>query len=79
MQFTEDFIRNENLISGTFCSLYVIIISVTLNMTIICFRINITDEDITFWEEKGIYPLLTIDKARDVVRIFVNGHLSGIY
>ncbi|CAL9067570.1 beta-galactosidase 15 isoform X1 [Musa acuminata AAA Group] len=40
-------------------------------------RINITDEDITFWEEKGIYPLLTIDKARDVARIFVNGHLSA--
>ncbi|WOK97445.1 beta-galactosidase 15 isoform X1 [Canna indica] len=40
-------------------------------------RVNISDEDIAFWEEKGVLPVLTINKTRDVVRIFVNGHLSA--
>lgn len=40
-------------------------------------RVNVSDEDIAFWEEKGILPSLTINKTRDVVRVFVNGHLSG--
>lgn len=42
-------------------------------------RVNITEEDIAFWKENGISPVLTIEKTRDVVRIFVNGRLSGIY
>nr|XP_029122288.1 beta-galactosidase 15 isoform X2 [Elaeis guineensis] len=40
-------------------------------------RINVSDEDIAFWEEMDVLPLLTIDKTRDVVRVFVNGQLSG--
>ncbi|XP_038989755.1 beta-galactosidase 15 isoform X2 [Phoenix dactylifera] len=40
-------------------------------------RINVSDEDIAFWEEMDFLPSLTINKTRDVVRVFVNGHLSG--
>ncbi|XP_020106800.1 beta-galactosidase 15 isoform X2 [Ananas comosus] len=40
-------------------------------------RVNISDEDVAFWDEKGASPFITINKTRDVVRIFVNGHLSG--
>ncbi|XP_072963925.1 beta-galactosidase 15 isoform X2 [Typha angustifolia] len=39
--------------------------------------IDISDEDIAFWEGKGALPLLTINKTRDVARVFVNGDLSG--
>jgi hypothetical protein len=34
---------------------------------------------VAFWSSKGVHPLLTIEKIRDVVRVFVNGKLTGIY
>lgn len=40
-------------------------------------RINVTEEDISYWEETGLLPSLTIDSFRDVVRVFVNGRLAG--
>ncbi|PKA57733.1 Beta-galactosidase 9 [Apostasia shenzhenica] len=40
-------------------------------------RINVSEEDITYWKEKGILPNLTINSIRDVVRVFLNGHLIG--
>ncbi|XP_020247080.1 beta-galactosidase 15 isoform X3 [Asparagus officinalis] len=40
-------------------------------------RVHVSDEDISFWEEKGLLPSITIDSIRDVVRIFVNGRLAG--
>ncbi|KAL9272965.1 Beta-galactosidase 9-like protein, partial [Drosera capensis] len=36
-----------------------------------------TSSDISFWEENGVNPTLTIEGMRDVVRIFVNGQLAG--
>lgn len=42
------------------------------------FRINISDDDILFWETNGTSPKLIIESARDVVQIFVNGNLTGI-
>ncbi|KAK6930695.1 Glycoside hydrolase 35, catalytic domain [Dillenia turbinata] len=40
-------------------------------------RIYISDEDILFWEENKVVPMLTIDRMRDLVHIFVNGQLTG--
>uniref|UniRef100_A0A0E0J9N5 Beta-galactosidase n=2 Tax=Oryza nivara TaxID=4536 RepID=A0A0E0J9N5_ORYNI len=40
-------------------------------------RVNISDADIAFWSSKGVLPSLTIDKIRDVARVFVNGKLAG--
>ncbi|KAL4192657.1 hypothetical protein AMTRI_Chr06g195310 [Amborella trichopoda] len=40
-------------------------------------RIQVSDEDALFWEDNEINPALAIDSARDVVRIFVNGNLTG--
>ncbi|KAF3456617.1 hypothetical protein FNV43_RR01271 [Rhamnella rubrinervis] len=40
-------------------------------------RIYVLDEDIAFWEERGINPAVTIDSMRDVLRVFVNGQLQG--
>ncbi|KAK6930724.1 Glycoside hydrolase 35, catalytic domain [Dillenia turbinata] len=40
-------------------------------------RIDISDEDILFWEENKVVPVLTIDSMRDLVHIFVNGQLTG--
>ncbi|KAL8481118.1 hypothetical protein ACS0TY_027594 [Phlomoides rotata] len=40
-------------------------------------RIYITDEDVTFWEEEEVSPVLTIDSMRDLVYIFVNGQFTG--
>lgn len=40
-------------------------------------RIYVSDDDITYWEEQSVVPSLKINKTRDVVRIFVNGQLSG--
>lgn len=40
-------------------------------------RIYVSDDDISFWEEKKVRPTLTIDSMRDVLRIFINGQLIG--
>ncbi|KAK2967259.1 hypothetical protein RJ640_012587 [Escallonia rubra] len=40
-------------------------------------RIHITEDDITFWEANNVSPVVTIDRMRDVVRIFINGQLTG--
>ncbi|XP_031496942.1 beta-galactosidase 9 isoform X2 [Nymphaea colorata] len=40
-------------------------------------RIYISDEDILHWKVTGVRPSLTIDRVRDVVRVFVNGNLAG--
>ncbi|KAF3772484.1 hypothetical protein EJ110_NYTH57783 [Nymphaea thermarum] len=39
-------------------------------------RIYISDEDILHWKVNGVRPSLTIDRVRDVVRVFVNGNLA---
>lgn len=51
---------------------------VTLLQIDLKFRINISDDDILFWETNGTSPKLIIESARDVVQIFVNGYLTGI-
>ncbi|KAL5542687.1 hypothetical protein UlMin_010397 [Ulmus minor] len=40
-------------------------------------RIHVTDDDISFWEENNISPAVKIDSMRDVLRVFVNGQLTG--
>ncbi|XP_042514357.1 beta-galactosidase 9 [Macadamia integrifolia] len=40
-------------------------------------RIHISDDDVSYWEENGVNPRLSIDRMRDVVRIFINGQLAG--
>ncbi|KAK6255228.1 hypothetical protein SCA6_016533 [Theobroma cacao] len=40
-------------------------------------RIYVSDEDITFWEENQVSPTLVIDSMRDVLRVFINGQLTG--
>ncbi|XP_042390157.1 beta-galactosidase 15 [Zingiber officinale] len=40
-------------------------------------RLNITEEDLAFWEKEDILPILTINKTRDMVQVFVNGRLSA--
>ncbi|CAA0838630.1 Beta-galactosidase 9 [Striga hermonthica] len=40
-------------------------------------RIYISDEDIKFWDENQVSPVLTIDSMRDLVYIFVNGEFTG--
>ena len=40
---------------------------------------NISEEDVLYWNSKGFLPSLTIDQIRDVARVFVNGKLAGIY
>ncbi|XP_017226067.1 beta-galactosidase 9 isoform X2 [Daucus carota subsp. sativus] len=40
-------------------------------------RIYISDDEMSFWEENEVSPELSIDSMRDVVRIFINGELSG--
>uniref|UniRef100_A0A0E0J9N6 Beta-galactosidase n=1 Tax=Oryza nivara TaxID=4536 RepID=A0A0E0J9N6_ORYNI len=39
--------------------------------------LSLTSGDIAFWSSKGVLPSLTIDKIRDVARVFVNGKLAG--
>ena len=41
-------------------------------------RIYVSNEDVKFWEENQLIPLLTIDSMRDLVYIFVNGQFTGI-
>ncbi|XP_057766259.1 beta-galactosidase 9 isoform X2 [Salvia miltiorrhiza] len=40
-------------------------------------RIYVSNEDIQFWEENHLSPVLTIDSVRDLVYIFVNGQFTG--
>ncbi|XP_021291339.1 beta-galactosidase 9 [Herrania umbratica] len=40
-------------------------------------RIYVSHEDITFWEENQVSPTLVIDSMRDVLRVFINGQLTG--
>lgn len=40
-------------------------------------RIYVSDEDIAFWEENKGSPAIEIDSMRDVMRIFINGQLTG--
>ncbi|KAB1213622.1 Beta-galactosidase 9 [Morella rubra] len=40
-------------------------------------RIYVSDDDISYWEEKEVKPMLTIDSMRDVLRVFINGQLIG--
>ncbi|CAI9117606.1 OLC1v1019017C1 [Oldenlandia corymbosa var. corymbosa] len=40
-------------------------------------RVYISEDDVLFWEQNQVKPLLNISSMRDVVRIFVNGKLSG--
>ena len=42
-------------------------------------RINVSAEDISFWEENQVSPTLSIDSMRDILHIFVNGQLIGIW
>lgn len=41
-------------------------------------RIYISNEDIKFWEENQLSPVLTIDSVRDLVYIFVNDRFTGV-
>ncbi|KAM7486074.1 hypothetical protein LguiA_002083 [Lonicera macranthoides] len=40
-------------------------------------RVHISDDDIAFWENNNVSPSITIDSMRDLVRIFINGQLTG--
>lgn len=40
-------------------------------------RVNISEEDVLYWNSKGFLPSLSIDQIRDVARVFVNGKLAG--
>ncbi|KAL6644112.1 hypothetical protein ACP70R_018878 [Stipagrostis hirtigluma subsp. patula] len=39
--------------------------------------VNISNDNVAFWRSKGVLPSITIDKIRDVARVFVNGKLAG--
>jgi hypothetical protein len=41
--------------------------------------VNISDEDVAYWNSEGVLPSITIDQIRDVAHVFVNGKLAGIY
>ncbi|CAN1334340.1 Beta-galactosidase 9 [Linum perenne] len=40
-------------------------------------RLYVSDDDVAFWEENQTSPAIKIDSMRDVLRIFVNGQLTG--
>lgn len=40
-------------------------------------RIYVSDDDISFWEENNVSPAVIIDSIRDVLRVFINGQLTG--
>ncbi|XP_028947706.2 beta-galactosidase 9 isoform X2 [Malus domestica] len=40
-------------------------------------RIFVSEDDISFWEKNNISPAVSIDSMRDVLRVFVNGQLTG--
>lgn len=42
-------------------------------------RVYISDEDVSYWEDNEVEPLISIDSMRDVVVIFINGQLAGSY
>lgn len=67
-------------LNGTYSLLPILIIfNSIITITFSQFnRVNISDADIAFWSSKGVLPSLTIDKIRDVARVFVNGKLAGI-
>lgn len=48
-----------------------------LNAFVKC-RINVSDDDIAFWEKNKVSPAVSIDSMRDVLRVFINGQLTGI-
>lgn len=41
-------------------------------------RIYVSDDDIAFWEKNKVSPAVSIDSMRDVLRVFINGQLTGI-
>lgn len=40
-------------------------------------RIYVSDDDIAFWEKNKVSPAVSIDSMRDVLRVFINGQLTG--
>ncbi|KAI9194696.1 hypothetical protein LWI28_008308 [Acer negundo] len=40
-------------------------------------RIYVSENDISFWEENNVTPAIMIDSMRDVLRVFINGQLTG--
>ncbi|CAK7328423.1 unnamed protein product [Dovyalis caffra] len=40
-------------------------------------RIYVSDDDVAFWEKNKIIPAVSIDSMRDVLRVFINGQLTG--
>lgn len=48
-----------------------------LNAFVKC-RIYVSDDDIAFWEKNKVSPAVSIDSMRDVLRVFINGQLTGI-
>ncbi|CAI0380296.1 unnamed protein product, partial [Linum tenue] len=40
-------------------------------------RLYVSDDDVAFWAENQVTPAITIDSMRDVLRIFINGQLTG--
>uniref|UniRef100_A0A6M2ELT5 Beta-galactosidase n=1 Tax=Populus davidiana TaxID=266767 RepID=A0A6M2ELT5_9ROSI len=40
-------------------------------------RIYVSDDDIAFWEKNKVNPAVSIDSMRDVLRVFINGQLTG--
>lgn len=47
-----------------------------LNAFVKC-RIYVSDDDIAFWEKNKVSPAVSIDSMRDVLRVFINGQLTG--
>lgn len=41
------------------------------------YRIFVSEDDISFWEKNNISAAVSIDSMRDVLRVFVNGQLTG--
>ncbi|KAH9680708.1 Beta-galactosidase 9 [Citrus sinensis] len=40
-------------------------------------QIYVSDDDISFWKTNEVRPTVTIDSMRDVLRVFINGQLTG--
>lgn len=40
-------------------------------------RIHISDDDISFWKDNQLSPVLTIDSMRDLVYIYINNQFTG--
>ncbi|KAI4385748.1 hypothetical protein MLD38_003741 [Melastoma candidum] len=41
-------------------------------------RVYVSDDDVEYWEEKGIRPTVLINSIRDLARVYVNGGLSAV-